>query len=269
VSKRRKLWIIIVGAVLGAVVLFLIAGIAIFGPRARRHHLEEIDRWTAIVHMSQCIRDAMKPDEVMKQTAASTDPRQPNVMFPQLGPVPEATCRGEVDTLLGMEAFDMVQGVLTDWRTAYRRVDAAEDALLQYFKHRDWQDDHYASGEAKWKEAHEAVTAGIAATAAMRARVLPVLDHEIHRYVLQYEDREGRDAIYWKLQVGYLMQVASDDQLRGETSKVAADLADLEAAMKAAPLEVRRNARGFYPSPGYTNGVLQSLTGRRSVVVDP
>ena len=71
--------------------------------------------------------------------------------------------------------------------------------------------------------------------------MLPIIESELRRFQRVHEERDGKDATWWRMELGYQYQVAYDDLVRGEPGKAAAEDAAIDAA--GAPAEVQREVR--------------------------
>ncbi len=258
-------WIGIVFAVIAIGVIVLIGVMASRDSKATKTNLA---RWNALVHITRCLRDGTLPDFVLTTTAAVQDPRKPNLMFPQFSAVPESECLADLDTLAGAPAFASQIAALTEWQESLQNVITEETKLAAYYHHADWKDDRYQAGEAMWKAAQLAAHQQHDAVVVILAHVVPIIESELRSFASDYEARHGRDVTTWTLDLGYRLQLAADDSMRADTVKLQADLAALDTAAKAAPLDVRRATRARdVTARNFRNTLLDSLAGRRSPVV--
>jgi hypothetical protein len=138
------------------------------------------------------------------------------------------------------------------WIDREHELDAAGTRLHEYYVKRDYVDDDYRAGPALWAGLRTALEARDAAVATIRAEVLPVVHQEMRAEQAAYEARSGRDALWWRIELGFMLDDLLDAAFRahgpGQNDAVVADLVREPArrlieAAKGAPLDVRREVR--------------------------
>ncbi len=234
---------IAIGIGVAVAILAITFGIPMCIDRRQARHRREGDRWEALVEIPRCVRQGLAADPVMKQTPEAQDPRtNQNAHAPTWNGV-DGKCDVRIDLLGNMDAFAGEASDLQRWRQSLVAVSATETALNDYYQHKDWKDDAYRSGPAKWQAAQAAATAEHAAAGVVADRLLAIDEAELRRYQRAYEDGAGKDSTWWLLELGIQLQVAADDWLRGDRVKAQAEYDALDGAATAAPLDVRRVVR--------------------------
>ena len=137
-----------------------------------------------------------------------------------------------------------VQGPLRAWIDRERELADAATRLSEYYGKRDYLDDDYRAGPTLWADLRAALAARDAAVATVRATALPAIHELMRSEQAAYERRAGRDALWWRIDLGYRAHVAGQDdpQIAGAVREPTRHL--LEAA-KQAPLDVRRAVRAL------------------------
>ncbi len=243
-TTNRVTYAVAAAAIVGTVVLTF--AIPYCRNRARDRSTLEVTRWKALVALPKCLRTALGDDPMVGVDPATQDPRASKWNKAGTPQMVGTTCLNKLDTLAGMDAFASERPNLARWHVAIEKSDAAVAALNDYYTHQDWKDDQFASGPRKWHTAQVESAEQHAAARAIADRVLPILESSLRHYQKGYEDRNGRDAVWWSIELGCLLQTADDEWLRGDVAKATIDAAAVVTAAAGAPLEIRRATRDGY-----------------------
>lgn len=217
-------------------------------------------RWQALVFVEPCVRAA--EDNVRHAAALRAEPENQShdagPILAQLGShCVSIAYRLIADPDLPIEARD----ALARWGHAARRIPVQAAPLAAYYHHRDWTEDRFAAVPALWHELAPELDAWRGALEGMRRATLPAIRAVIGALAAEHEARGGRDATWWRIQVGLTLwdlRAAGQQVLEPEESGGRVDPATLAAALRGpaervielardAPASVRDDLKWSYP----------------------
>jgi hypothetical protein len=144
--------------------------------------------------------------------------------------------------------------LVADWIAKNAALEASSAQLEEYYSKRDYLDDDFRAGPRLWTALRAALAERDAAVARVRADALPAIRDLMRAEQADYEREVGRDATWWRVELGFLLDDVIDAAFRAHLAgRSDAEIADLvreptrrllETA-KQAPLDVRRQVRAI------------------------
>lgn len=197
--------------------------------------------WHGLVDFEDCARDTLHQlASASSLDAEKQDPRTNS--YP--GPPSLNDCVQKLAVLPSIPTIAPAKDALDDWRTAHATVLGPHKRLAEYYQNRDWKDDNYAAGPKLWADYLPTLHAFRAATITALKTAAPLVRAEIRAVQRAYEARRGKDAMWWRIEVGYARnELVSVYPLGGTQAEMFAKAKALRALIATAPLELRRDWR--------------------------